>query len=349
MGNHWKSLIAGVGLTSVLGVTGAGAQGLIVSPNNTTQIGINDNGSLDTDTSAGFVGLGYNFTGQGGRTGFQDALTPGCACEAWGVSANGIGGQVGDTTGNDNIGVNPSSTGAGTFTSSTYLLSLPGVTVTQTYSLSNENASGALFVDSVVIHNGTGAEVTDLRYTRAMDWDVPPTEFAEYTTFVGTGTTSTLLRSTDNGFASANPLTAVSDPGIDGPIDADGTTGPDDHGALFTFGFGNLADGADYKFNIYYGAAADQAGALGLLSAVGPELYNLGQSSYIDGGGEDGPIRTDLPTYVFAFNGVGGTVVVPSSGVPEPSTWAMLLLGFAGLGFAGYRSQKKRYAGLVAG
>jgi hypothetical protein len=29
------------------------------------------------------------------------------------------------------------------------------------------------------------------------------------------------------------------------------------------------------------------------------------------------------------------------SGVPEPSTWAMLLLGFAGLGFAGYRRAKK--------
>ena len=28
---------------------------------------------------------------------------------------------------------------------------------------------------------------------------------------------------------------------------------------------------------------------------------------------------------------------VVGSGVPEPSTWAMMLLGFAGLGFAGYR------------
>ena len=27
--------------------------------------------------------------------------------------------------------------------------------------------------------------------------------------------------------------------------------------------------------------------------------------------------------------------------VPEPSTWAMMLLGFAGLGFAGYRRAKK--------
>jgi PEP-CTERM motif len=28
-------------------------------------------------------------------------------------------------------------------------------------------------------------------------------------------------------------------------------------------------------------------------------------------------------------------------GVPEPSTWAMMLLGFAGIGFAGYRSSRK--------
>jgi len=29
------------------------------------------------------------------------------------------------------------------------------------------------------------------------------------------------------------------------------------------------------------------------------------------------------------------------SAVPEPSTWAMMLLGFAGLGFAGYRQRRK--------
>jgi hypothetical protein len=28
------------------------------------------------------------------------------------------------------------------------------------------------------------------------------------------------------------------------------------------------------------------------------------------------------------------------SPVPEPSTWALILLGFAGLGFAGYRRNK---------
>jgi hypothetical protein len=33
---------------------------------------------------------------------------------------------------------------------------------------------------------------------------------------------------------------------------------------------------------------------------------------------------------------------------PEPSTWAMMLLGFAGLGFMGYRASAKRRAGLAA-
>jgi hypothetical protein len=33
--------------------------------------------------------------------------------------------------------------------------------------------------------------------------------------------------------------------------------------------------------------------------------------------------------------------VTLSSSVPEPSTWAMMLLGFAGLGFAGYRRSRK--------
>jgi hypothetical protein len=35
---------------------------------------------------------------------------------------------------------------------------------------------------------------------------------------------------------------------------------------------------------------------------------------------------------------------VSTSAVPEPSTWAMLLLGFAGLGFAGYRKARQTRA-----
>jgi hypothetical protein len=57
-------------------------------------------------------------------------------------------------------------------------------------------------------------------------------------------------------------------------------------------------------------------------------------------------------TYVFSWNSsVDSYVVGPAaddsitiqvgSAVPEPSTWAMMLIGFAGLGFAGYRASLK--------
>jgi PEP-CTERM motif len=41
------------------------------------------------------------------------------------------------------------------------------------------------------------------------------------------------------------------------------------------------------------------------------------------------------PTFNLAFSLSG------VSGVPEPSTWAMMLLGFAGLGFA-FRQSRRR-------
>jgi hypothetical protein len=35
------------------------------------------------------------------------------------------------------------------------------------------------------------------------------------------------------------------------------------------------------------------------------------------------------------------TFTLVSGAIPEPSTWAMILLGFAGIGFAGYRKAKQ--------
>jgi hypothetical protein len=50
---------------------------------------------------------------------------------------------------------------------------------------------------------------------------------------------------------------------------------------------------------------------------------------------------------VYAVDGMvryGDAVDVGVSSIPEPSTWAMMLLGFAGLGFAGYRASRKSVA-----
>jgi PEP-CTERM motif len=37
----------------------------------------------------------------------------------------------------------------------------------------------------------------------------------------------------------------------------------------------------------------------------------------------------------------GAAVFEVTTGIPEPSTWAMMLIGFAGLGFAGYRTSRR--------
>jgi hypothetical protein len=58
--------------------------------------------------------------------------------------------------------------------------------------------------------------------------------------------------------------------------------------------------------------------------------------------------QTDPLGGIFAptleFDSASAISFQATTGVPEPSTWAMLLLGFAGLGFAGYSRSKTRVA-----
>jgi hypothetical protein len=51
---------------------------------------------------------------------------------------------------------------------------------------------------------------------------------------------------------------------------------------------------------------------------------------------QDGGMSDVITTYNDAY----GANLTFNSAVPEPSTWAMMLIGFAGLGFAGYRRAK---------
>jgi hypothetical protein len=55
-------------------------------------------------------------------------------------------------------------------------------------------------------------------------------------------------------------------------------------------------------------------------------------------------LGTPPASYVFDDLTVSGISKGTSSAAPEPSTWAMLLIGFAGLGFAGYRASRKSFA-----
>lgn len=61
------------------------------------------------------------------------------------------------------------------------------------------------------------------------------------------------------------------------------------------------------------------------------------------------PFPPELPSadlFVFDYvgNADGGVTILSVQNVPEPSTWAVLLIGFASLGVAGWRASRRRAA-----
>lgn len=140
---------------------------------------------------------------------WRDATSPGCYCEGWGVSVNGTDSMysnvsVGGINNNITVGTLQNVTLSSVTTTST-MASLPGVVVTHAYAPADK-APWALFKAVVTIRNETGADLTNVKYVRVMDWDVPPTEFREFVTIKGTATTTLLEESGRNGFNSADPL-----------------------------------------------------------------------------------------------------------------------------------------------
>lgn len=321
--------------------TGSAATGTIA-------LGVNDQGHLNTLDPTGTVYTAnasyFAVAAKFDDGSWQDATAPGCLCEGWGVSGtsgataySGYANRAVDGVVNlSTVGfATDAAAGTGSYATSTVrLTSLPGLTVTQDYRAAT-NAPGELFVNTVTISNATGGDITDLRYVRVMDWDIPPTEFTEAVSIVGTGTTALLETSHDDGFSTANPL------GFTSPIDP-ATLNVDfidnnptwDHGAYFRFNFGTLADGADYVFRIFYGAAANETLARAAVGAEGIELYSFGQ--------DESDVTGGTPrTYIFGFSGVGGTPVEPPPvTVPEPGSLMMLGLAMAGVTFIRRRQRQ---------
>ena len=156
-----------------------------------------------------------------------------------------------------------------------------------------------------------------------MDWDIPPTEFSEYVTIQGTGSAENVLFASDDGFAIGDPFAGPSQILFTG----DGVdSGPEDHGALFDFGFTPIAPGGVTDFEIYYGAAESEVAANAALGRVEAEIYSLGQPS-----SPGGPDLGTPNTFLFAFAGVGGQVQFPeisgtvtdAEGDPVEGAWVL--------------------------
>jgi hypothetical protein len=321
------------------GVGQAQAAATIINSAGTVALGVNDLGHLNTTVgnvanNSGRTGLSYNF-GTAAAPDFRDATSPGCFCEGWGVSVEGtVSGYANVAGGTAGLSLVSFANSATTATSAVALstLGFEGLKITHAYAEAAA-APGALFEAKVTITNDTGAKVNDVKYVRAMDWDVPPTEFAEYVTIKGTASTTLLELSHNNGFATSDPL---SEPAEIFAGSCGSTTNVDftdcgaaDHGAYFRFNFGSLEDGESYTFSIFYGAAESERAAISAISAADIELYSLGQSGVT--GTSSGPTLGTPATFIFGFKGVGGVVIEP---VSAPGTLALAGLALLGLGAA---------------
>jgi len=110
---------------------------------------------------------------------------------------------------------------------------------------------------------------------------------------------------------------------------------PANSGIWFDTGNGLTASATGLSFDF------SDAGAVFIIQGTNPHGFSSGYQ-YFCFQATSGPCitgETIVPDY-FAVDGVSATGLSGPrqlNGVPEPATWAMMLLGFAGIGYAAYR------------
>jgi hypothetical protein len=117
---------------------------------------------------------------------------------------------------------------------------------------------------------------------------------------------------------------------------------PDDPFYMYEFSIQTLAGGQD--INVWYWLTG---GSMWILSTGSPLQNGNGDTQYIFGDPSDPSVSVDKilitsasPIEHVKQNSIQLTGTVPS--VPEPATWGLMLLGFAGVGVAMRRSRKNR-------
>ena len=80
---------------------------------------------------------------------------------------------------------------------------------------------------------------------------------------------------------------------------------------------------------------------LGVIADGGFDIVANGAGIPFEDGGDNSLINLGFVSGPVDLTIEGNGVFALGGAVPEPSTWAMMLVGFAGLGFAGYRSTRR--------
>jgi PEP-CTERM motif len=120
---------------------------------------------------------------------------------------------------------------------------------------------------------------------------------------------------------------------------------------------GGASFGIGSSDNCFFGDCVDASGSFSIDQTVMIEanfVYGIGASASataVDGTGEASvdPFIEIEPSFLAAHPGLSiefspGYLPSAGSATPEPSTWAMMLMGFTALAFAGYRASRKNIA-----
>ena len=254
--------------------------------NGTVKLGVNCKGELNVEGT----GLQYVPTG-------NDSTSPGCACEGWGAgdATSEVSGWANQSSGNSSNLAQVSF--VTTPTTAVSVVDI-GTTFRVTHDYHPSPSTPNAYEVSVSIKN-IGAAATHLRYRRVMDWDIEPTAFSEFVTLFK-GSSPFLTFTSNDGFATSNPLAGPSDIGQTGQLHRRRAQRP--RGSLRLRLRQPGAPGATKEFRTFYGAAGTETGAINALNAVGVEAYSLGQPST-----PDGPTLGTPNTFLFGFRDIGGT------------------------------------------
>jgi hypothetical protein len=276
----------------------------ISDASNAFTVGIGPNGELFD--SAAFIGFRRNSDG-------GDFISPGTPRDAWGITSTAgsayADSQFGGTAGITGTTVT-STANAATYTTLTSV----GFKVVQNYSFVTPNI---LAIQSVVT-NTSGGSLSAI-FRRTVDLDIFPTEFNE-NTFGPVGSSPMVVASSYFGFESADPAVAY------GSSCFAGCNATGDLGEGIDISLGTLGAGGSASFVYYYGI--NQTGqTLAQLFAQGQSVgvdYLIGSQSVENGVYPNTGANS-------AFLGFGDVAI---TGVPEPTSWAMLIAGFGLVGAA---------------
>jgi hypothetical protein len=309
--------------------------------NGTIRLGVTSNGALivtptvvplNSAVGTGLVGVRYMPTN-------NDGSAQGVALDGWSV-ADSITNQWGGAT--VDAGMTNLSAVSQTSTASTAICNATAAGIFQVTHDFHPSTNPNAYEITVTVRNISAATV-NARYRRMIDWDIEPQATSEFVTIQGATLSGILNFTNDALFSPLNPLL----PPVGTPGDIV-NSGPGDLGATITFNLGMMAPGASVTFNHYYGAAADRASALSVVTALGLQGYTL--ASPAPPGGSPANVGTPN-TFLYGFFGtfIGGGPPPPLPAGPE-GTFAGSSSGpppgsfEGGFGFGGrYRSVATLY------